>query len=162
LGLIDPVYAPDGGRHFGALAGLGRAAMGPLVGSLRSGGAVAAGVSRWVFDAAFEDRTARERSWRRQRSQVPVEYPKMMFEAFDGPTGFPNRAFARELTQPVVFVEGTSARKAPRFPEAVNELRLRLGERFTYHAVEGGHYLQLDRSAPAVSRLLRDFVKRWA
>ena len=94
LALLEPVYAPDGGRHLGGvLAGAGRVALAPLVGSMQRDGAASRVLSRAVFDAAFEDRAARERAWRKQRTQVPVEYPKMMYEAFEGPTGFPNRAF---------------------------------------------------------------------
>jgi len=41
-------------------------------------------VSRLVFRAAFVDRACEAAAWTHQRTQVPVEYPKMMNEAFDG------------------------------------------------------------------------------
>jgi pimeloyl-ACP methyl ester carboxylesterase len=160
--LLEPVYAPDGGRHGGGLlANSARVAIRPLVRSLERNGAIARTIGRSIFRASFEDRGRMERAWRRQRAQVPTEYPKMMYEAFEGPTGFPNRAFARELVQPVLLVEGSTARERPRFPELVAELRAGLGERFTYLTLEGGHYLQLDRTAPAVTAAFTEFVQRW-
>jgi pimeloyl-ACP methyl ester carboxylesterase len=156
LFLIEPVYAPEGGRHLGgALAGVARVVLAPLVGSVGRDGRVGRALSRWVFEMSFEDRDAMERAWLRQRTQVPVEYPKMMYEAFEGPSDFPNRAFALELTQPVTLLEGSVARRTPRFPELNAVLRERLGPRFTYLQLEGGHYLQLDRPA-AVNDALRD------
>ena len=146
LFLIEPVYAPDGGRHAaGALAGIARAAVSPLVRSLERDGAAGRALARSFFVAAFEDRDAMERAWLEQRTQVPVEYPKMMYEAFEGPTGFPNRAFAREVSQPTTLLEGSVARKRPRFPELNATLAGRLGAGFTYVRIDGGHYLQLDR-----------------
>jgi len=160
LCLVDPVYAPDGGTHasgvFGAVA---RAAVGPLVRDLERNGAVARTIGRMVFVRSFEDRACMERAWMRQRTQVPVEYPKMMYEAFDGTAGFPNRAFAREFTMPTLLLEPTST--APRFPTLFADLE-RLGERFTHLVVDGGHYLQLDRSSELVSNALRDFVTQWS
>jgi pimeloyl-ACP methyl ester carboxylesterase len=158
-----PVYAPDGGRHAsGALARVARFVLAPLVYDFERGGFVTRFLSRAIFTQAFEDRDRMERAWTLQRMQVPTEYPKMLYEAFEGPTGFPNRAFARELTQPVELVEGSVAKDRPRFPELVGELGVRLGERFSYAVIEGGHYLQLDRSAERVSELLGDFVRRWS
>ncbi len=160
LALVDPVYAPDGGTHAGgALAAVAKLAMAPLVRSLARDGLLARTLSRYVFKASFEDRASMERAWLRQRTQVPVEYPKMIYEAFDGPTGFPNRAFASELEVPTLLIEPESG--APRFPRLVNELQ-RLGDAFTYVALDGGHYLQLDRSAVHVTRALEEFVDRWS
>ena len=99
-----------------------------------------------------------ERAWQAQRTQVPVEYPKMMYEAFEGPTGFPNRAFARELSQPVTLLEGSVARHKPRFPELNAALGERLRDRFTYVRIDGGHYLQLDRPEP-VNAALREALR---
>ena len=130
----------------------------PLVRSIERNGIVARTLARSVFAASFVERACMERAWRRQRTQVPPEYPKMMYEAFDGPSRFPNRAFARELDRPVLLLEPAGTR--PRFPRLVAELE-RLGERFTYHAIDGGHYLQLDRSAADVTRAIRAFVTRW-
>jgi pimeloyl-ACP methyl ester carboxylesterase len=100
-----------------------------------------------------------ERAWTHQRAQVPVEYPRMMYEAFEGTTGFSNRAFARELAMPTLLLEPRAS--APRFPELLADLE-RLGKRFTHVAIDGGHYLQLDRSAAHVTRALREFVVRWS
>jgi pimeloyl-ACP methyl ester carboxylesterase len=160
LALIDPVYAPDGGTHGGAVsARLARLALAPLVQSLERNGALARGLARLVFEGAFADRRAMERAWRRQRTQVPVEYPKMMYEAFEGPTGFPNRAFASEIDVPALLIEPAGG--SPRFPRLVDELR-RNGEAFTHLTLDGGHYLQLDRSAPHVTRALEEFAGRWS
>jgi pimeloyl-ACP methyl ester carboxylesterase len=159
--LVDPVYAPDGGAHAGPLfAAFARRAVRPLVGSLQRNGPLAQRVGRAIFKESFVERACMERAWRRQRTQVPLEYPKMMYEAFDGPTRFPNRAFARELAGPVLLLE-PEANARPRFPQLVAELE-RLGDRFTYLALDGGHYLQLDRSAAHVTRALREFVTRWS
>jgi pimeloyl-ACP methyl ester carboxylesterase len=158
--LVDPVYAPDGvSGHGGPLAGLVRRAIGPFVGSIERGGTAARFVSRAVFRGSFLDRERMERAWKRQRTQVPVEYPKMLYEAFDGPTDFPNRAFACEIDRPTMLVEPLATQ--PRFPVLVAELE-RLGDRFTHVAFDGGHYLQLDRSAERVTRALVDFVNRWS
>ena len=160
LALVDPVYAPDGGRHAGgALAGTARRLLGPLVRDLERNGPATRALGRWVFAGAFVDRACMERAWRRQRTQVPREYPKMMYEAFEGTTGFPNRAFAREIAMPTLLLEPRGS--APRFPELVADLE-RLGTRFTHLAIDGGHYLQLDRSAAHVTRVLREFVTRWS
>ncbi len=155
LFLIEPVYAADGAAgHGGPIAPLlGRLAA-PLVGSVLRDGYVGRFLSRTVFDGSFADRTRKERAWRRQRQQVPVEYPRMMREAFTGPTGFPIRDFARELRCPVVMLDGSAASAAPRFPELVAALRDTLGERFEYRTIDGGHYLQLDRPDAVTARLL--------
>jgi hypothetical protein len=120
---------------------------------------IARAIGRMVFVRSFEDRACMERAWMRQRTQVPVEYPKMMYEAFDGTAGFPNRAFAREFTMPTLLLEPTST--APRFPTLYADLE-KLGDRFTHLAVDGGHYLQLDRTSELVSSALREFVTRWS
>lgn len=160
--LLEPVYAPDTAGHLGGPLGrVVRTLASPLIDSVLRGGRVGRALSRWVFAQSFEDRALMERAWVRQRTQVPAEYAKMINEAFTGPTGFPNRAFGREISQPTLLVEGSVAKRKPRFPELVAELR-RLGERFDYLTVDGGHYLQLDRSAPRVTHALREFVTRWS
>jgi pimeloyl-ACP methyl ester carboxylesterase len=160
LVLIDPVYAPGGGAHGGkAFAALMRRAVVPLVNSIASDGPVARTVSRWIFAASFLDRACMARAWRSQRTQVPVEYPKMMYEAFDGPTGFPNRAFAREIVQPTLLVEPLGSRGQRLVDLAADLAPLR--ERFQTVALDGGHYLQLDRSGPHVTRELVSFLARW-
>lgn len=161
LVLVDPVYAPGGGTHLGgAAAGFARTLFAPLVNSMQRDGVVARGLARAVFEASFRDRDAMARAWRDQRTQVPTEYPKMMYEAFDGPTDFPNRAFAREIRVPTLLLE-PYAERHPRFPQLVRELES-LGERFTYHPIDGGHYLQLDRSAARVTRAIDEFLTRWS
>jgi len=158
--LIDPVYAPEGGTHGGgALARAGRIVLAPLVRSIERDGAVARRLSRRVFAGAFLDRGSMERAWLRQRTQVPVEYPKMMYEAFEGPTGFPNRAFATEVEMPTLLIEPAAG--APRFPRLIAELE-RLGDAFTHLTLDGGHYLQLDRSAAHVTSAIEEFVERWS
>ncbi len=158
--LLDPVYAPDGGTHAaGGLARVARFLIAPLVGSLERDGFVARLLSRRVFEGAFLDRRRMERAWRHQRTQVPVEYPKMIYEAFEGPTGFPNRAFATELEMPTLLIEPTAG--SPRFPQLVRDLR-RLGDAFTHLTLDGGHYLQLDRTAAGVTGAIEEFVDRWS
>jgi pimeloyl-ACP methyl ester carboxylesterase len=161
LVLVDPVYAPGGGGHGGppALAALLQRAIGPLVRSVERNGWFARALSRWVFEEAFVDREAMLRAWRAQRTQVPVEYPKMMYEAFAVPAGFPNRAFAREISQPVLLLEPRGSR-GTRLAELAADLAP-LRERFTAVALDGGHYLQLDRTAGRVTRELVEFLARW-
>jgi pimeloyl-ACP methyl ester carboxylesterase len=160
--LLEPVYAPDTSGHLGGPLGrVVRTLSSPLIDSVLRGGRVGRALSRWVFTQSFEDRERMERAWLRQRTQVPAEYPKMINDAFEGPTDFPNRAFGREITQPTLLLEGSVAKKKPRFPQLVAELR-GLGDRFAYLTFDGGHYLQLDRSEPRVTGAMEEFVTRWS
>ena len=160
LVLVDPVYAPDGGTHLdGRAARVARRMFEPLVASMLRDGCVARVLARAVFAASFVDPDCRDRAWQWQRTQVPIEYPKMMYEAFDGPTHFPNRAFAREIIVPTLLLEPDAAVR-PRFPQLVADLE-RLGDRFTYLVLDGGHYLQLDRSAARLTASVREFVNPW-
>lgn len=163
LMLVEPVYAPSGGTgHLsGPLGRLARLAVAPLVRSYARDGALARTLSRWMFERSFEDRERMERAWIAQRTQVPIEYPKMMYEAFDGPTNFRSAAFARDLAMPTLLAEGTVAARGPRFPELVRDLE-HLGDAFSYIRLDGGHYLQLDRSAPRLRLEFREFVTRWS
>ena len=61
------------------------------------------------------DPDRRDRAGQWPRTQVPMEYPKMMYEAFYGPT----------------------------------------------HVLNGGHYLQLDRSAARLAARVRAVVNPW-
>jgi pimeloyl-ACP methyl ester carboxylesterase len=97
-----------------------------------------------------------ETAWRDQQTQVPVEYPRMLREAFTGPTGIEIRDDAQTIDVPTLVLEGSSGRKAPRFPGLVRTLRDRLAERFRYEAIAGGHYLQLDEP-DKVNALLLDW-----
>jgi len=163
LALLEPVYAPDDGAHLsGPLGRLALALIGPIVHSIQRDGRVSRTIARAMFKRSFEDGARMERAWPKQRTQVPLEYPKMMTEAFKGTTNFPNRAFAREIDQPVLLIEGSVARKEPRFPVLVKELADRLGDRYTYLRLDGGHYLQLDRSEPNVTAALAAWGARWS
>jgi pimeloyl-ACP methyl ester carboxylesterase len=162
IALLEPVYAPDTSGHLGGPFGaVVRALCAPLTASVLRGGRIGRALSRRVFARAFQDRARMERAWLRQRTQVPVEYARMLSEAFTGPTDFPNRAFGREIVQPTLLMEGSVARRRPRFPQLVDELG-RLDDRFAYLTVDGGHYLQLDSSEPRVTDALREFVARWS
>jgi pimeloyl-ACP methyl ester carboxylesterase len=153
LVLVDPVY-PDAegasGHDLGPLAPLMIALMKPLVGSFVRDGFVARQLARWIFRASFTDRARMRAAWDDQRRQVPVEYPKMFFEAFGQPEGFAVRPFARAIDVPALLFNGRSATLAP-------ELAVRLGARFTHRRSDGGHYLQLDRPDD-VNAALRDFL----
>lgn len=165
LFLIDPVYA-SGEReaygHFPPAAGrVARVLCAPLLRSFERDGRMSRTISRWIFERAFEDRARMETAWRDQREQVPLEYPRMLRESFTGPAGFALRDFAREIAAPAFVLEGTSGAGKPRFPQLVGTLRERLGARFAYESIPGGHYLQLDRPAE-VNERLRRFVAAYA
>ncbi len=149
LFLIDPVYATGHGDaygHFGPVAG--RVALfvcRPLLHSIEHDGTLGRALSRWMFEQVFENRDRMEAAWIDQRTQIPVEYPRMLREAFGTPSGFPLREFAREIAQPTVVLEGAASGKGGRFPELVTALRERLGPAFSHDVVRGRHYLQLDQ-----------------
>jgi len=144
--LVDPVYAPDGsaGHVPGAAGRFAAAAFAPLFHQVAVNGPIARAMGRWVFTNSFENRDRMEAAWRDQRTQIPVEYPRMLREAFTGPTGIEIRDDAKTIDVPTLVLEGSSGRKAPRFPGLVQTLRNRLGDRFRYESIPGGHYLQLD------------------
>ncbi len=162
VALVDPVY-PEGpagyGLRLGPFAPLVRAVMTPLARSYATNNRLARAISRRMFFWAFEDRAAMERAWVHQREQVPVEYPRMIFEALEGPSRFPRRMFAEELAVPVLLLEGSSGKKRPRFPHLDTVLRARLGDDYRYAQTAGGHYLQLDRPAFTTEEL-RGFLAR--
>jgi pimeloyl-ACP methyl ester carboxylesterase len=122
--------------------------MKPLVASFMRDGAVARAISRWMFRQSFTDRARMEEAWSEQRRQIPVEYPKMLFEAFGQPEGFPVQPFARRIDVPVLVFN-------PRSAELVAALTQQLGDRFSCQRIPGGHYLQLDRPAEVNERLAR-------
>jgi pimeloyl-ACP methyl ester carboxylesterase len=151
LFLIDPVYSDgNGDRHVmlpkPAIA-LVRLVVAPIARSYMRDGKISRTISRWIFEKAFEDRVAMERVWKLQCTQVPVEYPQMLFEAFEGVSNFPFHPFADVVTVPTYLVEAASTRgpKQARFGGLAARLRARLGEAATYDVIPGGHYLQLDR-----------------
>jgi pimeloyl-ACP methyl ester carboxylesterase len=151
LVLVDPVY-PDGrrasGHDLGPLRPLVLALLRPLVASFTDDGRVARAIARWMFANSFQDRAKMEAAWPDQRRQVPIEYPKMFFEAFGQPEGFPVRAFAEHIAVPVLVFNARSR-------ELTASLERRLGSRFAAERIAGGHYLQLDRPAQVNGRLVR-------
>ncbi len=151
LVLVDPVY-PDGegasGHDLGPLTPLALVLMKPLVRSFLTDGFVGRSIARWMFSHSFTDRANMEAAWVDQRRQIPIEYPKMFFEAFGQPEGFPVAPFARRINVPVQAFN-------PRSAELVATLRERLGSRFWCERVTGGHYLQLDRPQHVNERLRR-------
>jgi len=157
--LIDPVYSDgNGDRHVmipEPLLSLVRLAISPVVRSYQRDGWLSRVISRRIFELAFVDRAAMERSWPLQRTQIPVEYPKMICEAFEGVANFPFRPFADEVGVPTYLIEASSESwaKKPRFGQLAERLRTRLGEAVTYDVVKGGHYLQLDRPQEVTGRL---------
>jgi pimeloyl-ACP methyl ester carboxylesterase len=164
LFLIDPVYAngEDARRHHPpGLGWLLAAVATPLAVSMERDGALSRGLGRWLFSRSFENQLNMERAWLDQRTQVPLEFPRMLREAFEGPEGFDVRDFALEIGCPTYVLEGSSGKRRARFPQLVSTLGARLGERFTYEAIAGGHYLQLDRPE-AVTGRLRAFLERYA
>jgi pimeloyl-ACP methyl ester carboxylesterase len=149
--LVDPVYPQNDGlsaHDLGPLTPLMLLLMKPLVASFLRDGAVARAISRWMFTHSFTDPVRMEEAWRDQRRQVPIEYPKMFYEAFGQPEGFPVQPFARLIDMPVLAFN-------PRSRELVATLTQRLGPRFSCARLAGGHYLQLDRPAEVNERLRR-------
>jgi len=158
LFLVDPVYAEQGDPPqvlTGLTLRLTRWVVGVLARSYRRDGWLSRALSGLVFRQAFSDSQARRRAWQAQRTQVPLEYPRMLFEAFEGVTGFPFRPFADELTAPTCVVEAAAEGRPSRFAALKARLERRLGPAFTFHSVRGGHYLQLDRPAEVSERLVR-------
>jgi pimeloyl-ACP methyl ester carboxylesterase len=151
LVLIDPVYPQNDGvsaHDLGPLTPLMLLLMKPLVTSFLRDGWAARVISRWMFTHSFTDRERMEDAWRDQRRQVPIEYPKMFYEAFGRPEGFPVQPFARRIDVPVLAFN-------PRSRELVDALQRRLGPRFVCEQLAGGHYLQLDRPVQVNERLRR-------
>lgn len=164
LFLIEPVYATGEGAYGHLPPALGRIVRVPFLPLLRSfarDGAASRVVARCMFSLAFENRARCDAAWPDQRTQRPVEYPRMLAEAFDGPTGFALRDFAREIGAPTFVLESSVALRAPRFPQLTRTLGERLGSAFEHEAIRGGHYLQLDQP-DAVNARLAAFLARCA
>lgn len=159
LFLVDPVYATGDGAAYGHFGpAMGRVALllcTPVLQSIERDGPMSRAISRWIFTRAFANRDRMEAAWPDQRTQVPVEYPRMLREAFGRPDGFALRDFAAEISQPTFVLEGSAARGGPRFPELVTTLRERLGARFFNEIISGAHYLQLDEPDAVTERLAR-------
>ncbi len=164
LFLIDPVYSDgNGDRHVmlpKPLIALVRLIVAPIARSYMRDGKVSRVISRKIFEQAFEDRVVMERTWALQCTQVPVEYPQMIFEAFEGVSNFPFQPFADVVSMPTYLVEASSARwsKRSRFSGLAARLRARLGEDATYDVIPGGHYLQFDR-AREINERIATFVR---
>lgn len=165
LFLVDPVYSDGNSESYGHVApGMGRVALAvcePLVRAFERGTPLSLKIARWFFGMSFENRERMEEAWQHQRTQVPIEYGRMLRESFTSPTGFPLRDFVSEIVQPSLLLECARKGERPRFPQFASAMRERLGERFTQAAIPGGHYLQLDRPAE-VNALLESFLVRYA
>ncbi|GAC1539977.1 MAG: alpha/beta hydrolase [Candidatus Velthaea sp.] len=151
LVLVDPVYpASDGApaHDLGPFKPLLLQLLRPLVRSVVRDGWVARALSRWIFVNSFTDKRVMETAWCEQRRQVPVEYPKMFFEAFGSPAGFPELPFAAAIDIPVLLFNARSK-------ELEATLAARLGPRLENVRIAGGHYLQWDRAAQVNERLRR-------
>lgn len=164
LFLVDPVYADSGSRPAALrplLRGLCLLAA-PLVRSYQRDGGLSRAVSRLVFRQAFVDPVARDEAWALQRTVVPLEYPRMLYESISGVEGFAFRPFADLVTAPTVILEARPRPKArPRLAAVAERFRARPGVCCEYEVLDGGHYLQWDRPA-AVTARLRAFAQRLA
>jgi 3-oxoadipate enol-lactonase len=157
LFLVDPVIA-DSGHRPAALKPLLTLLcwlVSPLVRSYQRDGRLSQALSRRVFRRAFLDATAMARAWALQRNVVPLEYPRMLYEAIAGVQGFAFRPFADLVTAPTVILEARQRPQArSRFTGVVARFRARGALRFEHEMLDGGHYLQLDRPAQVTERLL--------
>jgi 3-oxoadipate enol-lactonase len=157
LFLVDPVYAESGSRPAVLKPLLAAAcwAVSPLVRSYQRDGRLSQAVSRRFFRQAFHDADAMERAWALQRTVVPLEYPRMLYESISGVEGFEFRPFADLVTAPAVFLEARQRPRArSRFANVVARWRSRDGVRCEHEVIDGGHYLQLDRPDSVTDRLL--------
>jgi 3-oxoadipate enol-lactonase len=157
LFLVDPVIA-DSGHRPAVLAQLLMLACGlisPVVRSYQRDGWLSRAITRQVFRRAFLDATAMEQAWAMQRTVVPLEYPRMLYESIAGVDGFAFRPFADLVTAPTFILEARQhARARSRFSGVVARFRARPAVRCEHEVLEGGHYLQLDRPAQVTERLL--------
>ncbi len=157
LFLVDPVYAEAGSRApvLKPLLALACGLVSPVVRSYQRDGWLSRAISRHFYRWAFLDSAAMERAWALQRTVVPLEYPRMLYESIAGVQGFNFRPFADLVTTPSFFLE---ARQRPgsgsRFAGVVARFRARAGVRCEHQTIDGGHYLQLDRPAQVNQHLL--------
>lgn len=164
LFLVDPVYAEAGHRRalLAPVLWAMCALVSPLVRSYQRDGRLSRSVSRAIFRRAFHDAAAMERAWALQRTQVPLEYPRMLYESIRGVRGFAFRPFAEQLRAPVCLLEALARPgRRSRFAALAERIRTRAGVRCEHDQIEGGHYLQLDRP-DAVSARLRKFAQSLA
>lgn len=155
--LVDPVYADRGEPPVvlpRAVLWVVRKLVALVARSYQRDGWLGRALSWPIFKWAFLDAAARDRAWALQRAQVPLEYPRMLSESFEGVTGFPFQPFADVLETPTFLVEALPRGKS-RFTELVARLERRLKGGARYDVLVGGHYLQLDRPAEINARLAR-------
>jgi pimeloyl-ACP methyl ester carboxylesterase len=157
LFLADPVYADSGSRPamLKPLLALLCWMVSPVVRSYQRDGALSRAISRHAFRWAFLDASAMERAWALQRTVVPLEYPRMLYESIAGVEGFDFRPFADLVTAPTCILEACQRpRAASRFGRVVARFRARPGVRCDHELLDAGHYLQLDRPDQVSARLL--------
>ena len=164
LFLVDPVYADSGTRPavlrpaLRALCWL----VSPLVRSYQRDGRMSQALSRRIFRHAFLDPAAMNEAWALQRTVVPLEYPRMLYESITGVEGFDFRHFADLVTVPTFILEARQKPRArARLAAVADRFRARPGVRCEHEVLEGGHYLQWDRPA-AVTERLRAFAQSLA
>jgi pimeloyl-ACP methyl ester carboxylesterase len=157
LFLVDPVYADSGSRPailkplLTVLCWL----ISPVVRSFQRDGWLSRAISRHFFRWAFLDAAAMERAWAQQRTSLPLEYPRMLYESIAGVEGFRFRPFAELVAAPTFILEARQQTQArSRFTKVVARFRARGGVRCEHEVLDGGHYLQLDRPARVTERLL--------
>jgi 3-oxoadipate enol-lactonase len=156
LFLVDPVYADDGRRRavLKPLLAVLCALVWPVVRSYQRNGWLSRTISRRFFRWAFLDAAAMERAWALQRTVVPLEYPRMLYESIAGVQGFDFRPYADLVQAPTFILEARQKPQArPRLAAVVARFRARAAVRCEYEQLDGGHYLQLDRPAPVSERL---------
>lgn len=157
LFLVDPVYAESGSRPAALKPVLHGVCwlVSPLVRSYQRDGRLSRALSRRLFRGAFLDAQAMAQAWALQRTVVPLEYPRMLYESIRGVEGFAFRPFADLVAAPTFLLE---ARQRPgarsRFGAVVARWQARAGARCEHEVIDGGHYLQLDRPAAVSARLL--------
>lgn len=138
--LIDPVYADSGAlpvRIPRPIVALGKVFVGAVARSFQRDGWLGRAVAWPFFRWAFHDAAARARAWELQRAQVPLEYPRMLFESLEGVSGFPFQPFADRVDVRAHLVEAlprqgarsrfTSSRAAKGAARRARDLRLRRG-----------------------------------
>jgi pimeloyl-ACP methyl ester carboxylesterase len=157
LFLVDPVYADSGSRPvlLQPLLALLCWLLSPVVRSYQRDGRLSRAISRRFFRWAFLDTAAMEQAWAWQRTVVPLEYPRMLYESIAGVQGFAFRPFADLVTAPSCILEARRRpRSGSRFGGLVARMRARTPVRCEHEVLDGGHYLQLDRPAQVTGRLL--------
>ena len=158
LFLIDPLDVRRIGPTLGGVLNLPlRLLASPLMASYRRNGRVGRALTRAVFERMFQHRAAMERAWADQSRQVPLVYEGVVREAFEGTPRFRKREFSREIAVPTVLLQAGKPTK--RYAPDIALLTQRLGDGFTYEAIPGGHYLQLDRPVEVNARI-GAFVER--